>query len=365
MSSMPSAELIHLGMDTSVNTIVVGVLRPGEEMPVVDRVFNDEESVRRLIGRFGDRRMLSVCYEAGPGGYELYRLLSSMGVACEVVAPSLIPKGSSDRVKTDKRDAIRLARLHRAGELTAIRVPTPAEEAVRDLVRARRDVLDDRKRMQQRLTAVLMRHGRIWRGGSRWTLAHRAWIAQQVFDEPALARVVATYRGGLAAREAELAAVEAELAAWAVAPPLATTVAKLGAYRGIAQLTALTLATEVVDWRRFATARAFMGFSGLIPSEYSSGDRSRRGQITKAGPVGVRTALIEAAWAYQHRPGIGVTLSRRQAGSSPETRARSWTAQQRLHAKYKKMTGRGKPPGVAVVAIARELAGFVWAEMTS
>lgn len=258
-----------------------------------------------------------------------------------------------------------MARLHRAGELTAIRVPTPAEEAVRDLVRARRDVLDDRKRMQQRLTAVLMRHGRIWRGGSKWTLAHRAWIAQQVFDEPALSRVVATYRGGLAAREAELAAVEAELAAWAGAPPLATTVAKLGAYRGIAQLTALTLATEVVDWRRFATARAFMGFSGLIPSEYSSGDRSRRGQITKAGPVGVRTALIEAAWAYQHRPGIGVTLSRRQAGSSPETRARSWTAQQRLHAKYKKMTGRGKPPGVAVVAIARELAGFVWAEMTS
>jgi transposase len=365
MSSMPSAGLIHLGMDTSVNTIVVGVLRPGEEMPVVDRVFNDEESIRRLIGRFPDRRVLSACYEAGPGGYELYRLLSSMGVDCEVVAPSLIPKGSADRVKTDKRDAIRLARLHRAGELTAIRVPSPAEEAVRDLVRARADVLDDRKRMQQRLTAVLLRHGRIWRGGSKWTLAHRAWITQQVFDEPALARVVATYRAGLAAREAELAAVEAELAAWAVAPPLATTVARLGAYRGIAQLTGMTLATEVVDWRRFATARAFMGFSGLIPSEYSSGDRSRRGHITKAGPVGVRTALIEAAWAYQHRPGIGVTLSRRQASASVETLARSWTAQQRLHAKYKKMTARGKPPGVAMVAIARELAGFVWAEMTN
>jgi transposase len=249
--------------------------------------------------------------------------------------------------------------------LTAIRVPTPAEEAVRDLVRARADVLDDRKRMQQRLTAVLMRHGRVWRGGSKWTLAHRAWIAGQVFDEPALKGVVATYRGGLAAREAELAAVEAELATWAQAPPLAPTVARLGAYRGIAQLTAMTLAAEVVDWRRFATARAFMGFSGLIPSEYSSGGRERRGHITKAGPVGVRTALIEAAWAYQHRPGIGITLSRRQAGVSAQTLARSWTAQQRLHAKYKKMTGRGKPPGVAVVALARELAGFVWAEMTS
>jgi len=365
MSSMPSAGLIHLGMDTSMNTIVVGVLGPGEEMPVVDRVFNDEESVRRLIGRFADRRVLSACYEAGPGGYELYRLLSSMGVGCEVVAPSLIPKGSSGRVKTDKRDAIRLARLHRAGELTAIRVPTPAEEAVRDLIRARADVLDDRKRMQQRVNAVLMRHGRIWRGGSKWTLAHRQWIARQVFDEPALNQVLATYRGGLAAREAELAAVEAELATWAAAPPLADTVARLGAYRGLAMLTGLMLAAEVVDWRRFATARAFMGFSGLIPSEYSSGGYSRRGHITKAGPVGVRTALIEAAWAYQHRPGIGVTLSRRQAGANAQTLARSWIAQQRLHAKYQKMTGRGKPPGVAVVALARELAGFVWAEMTS
>jgi len=181
---MPSAELIHLGMDTSMNTIVVGVLGPGEEMPVVDRVFDDEESIRRLIGRFPDRRLLSACYEAGPGGYELYRLLSSMGVDCEVVAPSLIPKGSSDRVKTDKQDAIRLARLHRAGELTAIRVPAPTQEAVRDLVRARGDVLDDRKRMQLRLNAVLLRHGRIWRGGSKWTLAHRAWIGGQVFDEP-------------------------------------------------------------------------------------------------------------------------------------------------------------------------------------
>lgn len=176
---------------------------------------------------------------------------------------------------------------------------------------------------------------------------------------------MATYRGGLAAREAELAAIEAELARWAAAPPLAATVAKLGAYRGIAQLTAMTLAAEVVDWRRFATARAFMGFSGLIPSEYSSGERTHRGHITKAGPVGVRTALIEAAWAYQHRPGIGVTLARRQSDAGAETLARSWTAQQRLHAKYKKMTGRGKPPAVAVVALARELAGFVWAEMTS
>jgi hypothetical protein len=176
MASVPSAaELVHLGMDTSVKEIVVAVLRPGQEIPAVDRIGNDEESVRRLIGRFPDRRLLSACYEAGPGGYELYRLLASMGVACDVVAPALIPKGGSDRVKTDKRDSARLALTHRAGLLTAIRVPSLAEEAVRDLVRARGDLLDDRKRVQQRLNAVLLRHGRVWRGGSKWTYAHRAW----------------------------------------------------------------------------------------------------------------------------------------------------------------------------------------------
>jgi transposase len=366
MTSVPSAaELIHLGMDTSVNEIVVAVLRPGQEIPVVDRIPGDEESVRRLIGRFPRPRLLSACYEAGPGGYELHRLLTSMGVACDVIAPSLVPKGSSDRVKTDKRDSVRLALTHRAGLLTAIRVPSPAEEAVRDLVRARGDLLDDRKRMQQRLNAMLLRHGRIWRGGAKWSYAHREWVDRQVFDEPALAEAFSLYRGGLEAREAELAAAEARLAAWAGREPLAGPVARLGGYRGIAQLTGLTLAAEVVDWRRFACARAFMGFAGLIPTEYSSGSRSRRGHITKAGPEGVRTALVEAAWAYRYRPAIGATLRRRQAGLPPETLARSWKAQQRLHAKYKKMIARGKPPGVAVVAVARELAGFGWAEMTT
>jgi len=366
MTSVPlAAELIHLGMDTSVNEIVVAVLRPGEEIPVVERIPGGEESVRRLVGRFPDRRLLSACYEAGPGGYELYRLLASMGVACEVVAPSLVPKGGSDRVKTDRRDSVRLVLPHRAGLLAPVRVPSPAEEAVRDLVRARGDLLDDRKRMQQRLNAMLLRHGRVWRGGTKWTYAHRVWVDKQESGEPALEEALALYRGALEAREAELAAAETGLSAWAQREPLAEPVARLGGYRGIAQLTGLTLAAEVVDWRRFASARAFMGFAGLIPTEYSSGSRTRRGHITKAGPEGVRTALIEAAWACRHRPAIGAVLRRRQAGLPPETLARSWKAQQRLHAKYKKMTARGKPSGVAVTAVARELAGFVWAEMTS
>jgi transposase len=352
-------------MDTSKDTIVVGVLRPGEEMPVVDRIFNDEASVRRLIGRFGDRSRLAVCYEAGPGGYGLYRLLASMGVVCEVVAPSLIPKGSSDRVKTDRRDAIRLARLHRAGELTAVRVPSPEEEAVRDLVRTRDDLVGDRKRTQQRINALLLRHGRIWRDGAKWTMLHRQWVARQVFEEPALNAALATYRGALAAREAELAALEAQLHVLAQLEPLAGVVGRLSCYRGIGELTSLKLAVEVVDWRRFASARAFMGFTGLTPSEYSSGDRTRRGAITRAGPQPVRTALIEASWAYRNRPAIGAGLRSRQRGASAQTLARSWTAQQRLCGKYRRMTQAGKPAGVAVVAVARELAAFTWAEMTA
>ena len=351
-------------MDTSKNSIMIATLHPGEQVPVTERIANEEAAIRRFIARLGDPAALRACYEAGPGGYDLYWLLDSMGVACDVVAPSLIPKGGSDKVKTDRRDACRQARLHRAGELTPVRVPTRQEEAVRDLVRVRAALLADRKRAQQRLTAVLMRHGCIWTG-SYWTAAHRSWIAAQRFSEPALATAIAHYRGALDTRETELAAIEAGLAPWARREPLAGPVARLGCYRGIAELGGLTLVSEIVDWRRFAAARAFMSYTGLVPCEYSSGDKTRRGHITKAGSEPVRTTLIEAAWAYQHAPAIGATLRRRQAGAGPGTLARSWKAQRRLHARYRNLTGRGKAPAEAVTAVARELAGFVWAEMTA
>jgi transposase len=366
MASLPSGpETVYVGMDTSAREIVCGVLKPGHDVPAVERIPSDGESVRRLVGRLGDRRLLSVCYEAGPSGYELHRQLASMGVACQVIAPSLVPKGASDRVKTDRRDAVRLALALRAGMLTAVRVPSREEEAVRDLVRARGDLLEDRRRAQQRLNALLLRHGRAWRGGAKWTMAHRAWVDQQRFAEPALQETLDSYRGWLEAREAELRAAEARLSAWAGRDPLAPAVARLAGYRGIAELTALTLAAEVTDWHRFPTARAFMGFTGLVPSEYSSGTRTRRGHITKAGPAALRTSMVEAAWAYQHRPAIGAGLRQRQKGLPPATLARSWKAQQRLHGTYARLTARGKPSGVAVIAVARELAGFVWAEMTA
>jgi len=269
MSSLArTAGPVHVGMDTSKNTIMVAVLWPDEEIPVTERILNDEPSVRRLLGRLADKadgpQYLRCCYEAGPGGYDLYRLLDSMGIACDVVAPSLIPKGSGDRVKTDKRDSRRLARLHRAGELTPVRVPSRDEEAVRDLARARTALLEDRKTAQKRLTAILMRHGRTWRGPAYWTRAHRDWIAAQKFAEPALATAVGCYRAALETRETELAAIEAELLPWVSREPLAEPAARLMCYRGIAELTALTLAAEVVDWRRFPAARVH-GIHRAVP----------------------------------------------------------------------------------------------------
>lgn len=365
MSSVTqSAGLIHLGMNTSKNKIAVAILRWDEQVPDVEMLFNDEASVRRLIDRFPDRSHLRVCYEAGPTGFSLYRLLRSMGVACDVVAPALIPKAPADRVKTDKRDCRRLARLHRAGELVAIRVPTEAEEAVRDLCRARADLVGDRTRTRHRLSKFLLRHDRIWRAEA-WTARHEQWLVGQRFDDPALRATYGHYRAVLAARDAELAAIEADLAHWYTHGPFAHAVSRLAAYRGVARLGALTIASEVGDWRRFPAARTFMGFTGLVPSEYSSGESVHRGRITKAGNAHLRTQLIESAWAYQHRPNLGVVLRRRQEGADPATTARSWSAQQRLCARFRRLSSRKTSRNIVTVAIARELAGFLWAEMTA
>jgi transposase len=351
-------------MDTSMREIVYGVLRPGQDVPAVGRMPNDEEMVRRLFAKLGEPRLVACCYEAGPSGYELHRLVTSLGAGCAVIAPSLVPKGGSERVKTDRRDAVRLTLGLRAGILTPIRVPSREEEAVRDLVRARADLLADRKRAQQRLNAFLLRHGRAWHA-TKWTADHRQWVARQRFGEAALQETFDACRGWLEAREAELRTAEATLAPWARQGELGEAAARLSGCRGIAELTAVTLAAEVIDWRRFPSARAFMGYCGLTPSEYSSGTRTRRGGITKAGSAAVRTALVESAQGYRHRPAIGVQLRRRQEGPGPETLARSWKAQQRLHATWAKLTAKGKPHGVVAASVARELAGFTWAEMTS
>jgi transposase len=281
---------------------------------------------------------------------------------CEVIAPSLIPKAPGDRVKTDKRDARRLARLFRAGQLTAVRVPTPAEEAVRDLCRAREDMVIDRTRARHRLDKFLLRHGRIWRDGSNWTAKHESWVRAQRFDEPAMTDTFNHYLATLSVRDAAVASIEADLWPWSQRPPFAEVVSRFAAYRGITPLGGLVLASEVGDWQRFPTAGMFMGFTGLVPSEHSSGEYRHRGGITHAGNSHLRTQLVESAWSYRSRPRIGATLAKRQAGVHPDTLARSWTAQQRLCGRFRRLDARKNNRKVVVTAIARELAGFIWAE---
>ena len=365
MPSLSHRDLTHLGMDVHKDSISIGILRPDEESPDVERIFNDEASVRRFLNRFDDHRVLSVCYEAGPTGYELHRLLTTMGIRCQVIAPSLIPKSPGDRVKTDKRDCRKLARLHRAGELVAIRVPTREEEAVRDLCRARADMVEDLDRARKRLGAFLLRHGEVWRGGSAWTLKHEAWLRARHFEDAAMAATFSHYRSVVEERSANLDAVGADLAAHYAGPLFADGVGRLSAYRGVARLGALTLSAEVCDWRRFGRASAFMGFTGLVPSEYSSGGKTSRGRITKSGNVHLRTQLVESAWAYQHGPSVGVELRRRQEDLPPETVARAWAAQARLCGKFRRLAQKKNSKNVVATAVARELCGFLCAEMTA
>lgn len=358
-------EVRVLAMDVHKNTISTGLLEPGSTSPVLDKISADDESVRRLIARFDDPAQVWACYEAGPTGYELARTLRRAGMRCAVIAPSLIPTRQGDRVKTDKRDARRLAVLFRASQLTSVRVPTVAEEAVRDLCRARADMVIDRTRARHRLGKFVLRHGRVWRGGDNWTLKHEAWIRAQRFDERALNETFAHYQATLTAREAAVDAVEADLVPWRDREPFADAVHRLAAYRGITELGGLTLASEVCDWRRFPTAGLFMGFTGLVPSESSSGDRTSRGGITHAGNTHLRTQLVEAAWAYKSRPQVGAVLNKRQDGLDPAVVARAWAAQLRLCGKFRRLDARKTNRKVVVTAIARELAGFVWAEMTA
>jgi transposase len=358
-------DLPVLAMDVHKNTISAAVLEPGSVSPVIDKISSDDEMVRRLVGRFPEPGRVWACYEAGPTGYELARLLRVLGMRCEVIAPSLIPARPGDRIKTDRRDARRLALLFRAGQLSSVRVPTVAEEAVRDLCRARADMVIDQTRARHRLGKFLLRHGRVWRGGENWTLKHMAWIRAQRFDDRALSATFGHYRATLIAREAAVEAIDADLKLWFDRAPFADPVARLAAYRGITPLGALTLASEVCDWHRFPTASMFMGFCGLVPCEHSSGERTQRGGITHAGDTHLRTQLVESAWAYKARPAAGAVLKRRQEGLDPAVVARAWAAQLRLCGKFARLDSRKTNRKTVVTAIARELAGFVWAEMTA
>jgi transposase len=286
-------------------------------------------------------------------------------VACEVIAPALIPRRAGDRVKTDRRDASQLAILYRAGALTAIHIPTDQEEAARDLLRCREDIRADLLRARHRLSKCLLRHGRRFTATkTAWSKRHTAWLRAQTWPLAALEQTHRAYLRTVDEAVARLDAVEQDLRALLDLEPLRPRVARLRCFRGIDDLTALTIAAELGDPRRFATAPRTMAFVGLVPSEHSSGTTRARGAITKTGNGHLRRVLVEAAWHYRHHPFVGAALRHRQRNAPAAVIAQAWTAQQRLYRRYQRLAARGKPKQHIVTAVARELTGFVWAALT-
>jgi transposase len=357
-------KLRFIGLDVHADTIAIAVAEPDGEVRSLGVIPNRAESVRKLMKRLGPVESLRVCYEAGPTGYVLYWQLTGMGIACAVVAPTLVPMMAGDRVKTDRRDATKLARCYRAGDLTPVWVPDAAHEALRDLVRAREAAKKDQLRARHRLGKFLLRHGR--RPADKmtpWSDRHMRWLRQVHFEQFAQEATRLDYLHEVDHAADRITRLEHAIdAAVQTAPAkMRAVIDALQALRGIARMTAVTLVAEVGELSRFARAPQVMGYTGLGAREHSSGAQIRRGGITKTGNAHVRRVVIEAAWAYRHRPAIGAPLRKRQATLSEAVKAIGWKAQLRLYARYHRLLGRGKCPQHVTTAIGRELLGFIWA----
>jgi transposase len=301
------------------------------------------------------------CYEAGPTGYALYRVAEAAGLRVDVVAPSKTPRAASDRIKTDRKDAELLVRLLLAGSLTPVAVPSASSEAARDLTRAREQVRADLARLRHRASKLLLRYGRVYDGGGTWTQAHRRWLAAQRFEHvPTELAYLDTLAAidGLVSRRTTL---DERLSLLATEPELSPTVARLRCFRGIETLSALVLHLEVGDWRRFQRPGQLAAWLGLVPSLHQSGESETRGPITKTGSGFARRILVEAAWHYLREPRIGLSLRGRQAGQPDHILQIAWRAQHRLYRLHRRLRGRGKPANLVTVAVARELACFLWA----
>ena len=323
---------------------------------------NRPDVLRKMVARLGKhRRRLNFCYEAGPCGYGLHRLLTGLGHECVVVAPSLIPMKVGDRVKTDRRDALMLAKLHRAGELTPIWIPDAAHEAMRDLVRARATAVRALSKARQHLQGFLLRHDRIYHGARAWTLAYQRWLTTVRFDHPAQQIVLQDYIHAVedaeSRRDRLTRQIEELMPSWSMAP----VAASLQAMRGVALVAAVTVVAEIGDFRRFTNARQLMAYLGLVPSEHSSGSTVRRAGITKAGNALARRVLIEGAWTYRMSARVSRKLHDRLEPLSAAIRDIAWKAQVRLCARYRRLAAIGKPKVVVTTAIAREMVGFIWA----
>lgn len=355
-----------VGLNVHAQTIAVAVAEPGRDGEVrsVGTIPNTPEAVRKTIKKLGPLERLAICYEAGPCGYGLYWQLTQLGVKCEVVAPTLVPIRSGDRVKTDRRDAEKLARCYRSGDLTAVWVPDAEHEALRDLVRARESAKENQRRARQHVRHLLLRHGRQPPTKmTAWTGKYETWLRTVHFEQPALEATMLDYLSEVQHARDRVERLERAIdaAVEKAHPKMQEVIAALQALRGIAKVSAVTLVAELAELSRFDRPRQLMGYVGVVSGEHSSGDHVRRSAITKTGNAHVRRIVGEAAWAYKNRPAVYAALRKRQAGQSEEVKAIAWKAQHRLYGRYWKLTGKGKPHQKAVTAVARELLGFIWA----
>jgi transposase len=362
-----SRSIIYLGMDVHKESVTIAVLPAAAPTPTrVDRLPNDLTKLRRYLRRLAEQGELRACYEASGAGYVLQRALAAWGVSCEVIAPSLIPKRPGVQRKHDKYDAGQLARLYRAGELTAVRIPSEAEERVRDVVRCRETFQRELMKSRHYVLKFLARRGFVYRDSKAWGQAHLEWLRRLGGADAPLAAedriVLGEYLALLEYKLQRREELDRQIAALALTPALATAVGWLQCFRGIQLHTAMVLATEIVDWARFADPRELMAYLGLVPRERSTGERERKGALTKAGNTHCRHVLVQAAWSYHFRPKLSAALKARQHGQPVAVVAHAWKAQRRLHQRYTHLAYR-KRPQIAVVAVARELVGFLWAVM--
>lgn len=353
-----------IGLDTHKNSIAAAIASDGRDGDVrfYGEIANTPDSIEKLAKKLaGKHERLHFCYEAGPCGYGVHRQLTEMGHQCMVVAPSHIPLKNGNRVKNDRRDAVNLARLHRAGELTKVWVPDMAHEAIRDLVRARTVAMENVRRARQQVKSFLLRHGCRYPGKTTWTKTYVEWIRRLKFDHPAhyivIEEMLATIKDCVERQDRLEQQIVSLLPAWALAP----VVDAIQAMRGVKLITAVTLVSEVGDFQRFASARQLMSYLGLAPSEHSSGEKVSRGAITKAGSPRARRVLVESAWSYRLPPRVSRKIAYRHDGLPKATLDIAWKAQMRLCQRYRRMRARGKHHNVIATAIAREMVGFIWA----
>ncbi len=354
----------YIGLDVHKKSITVAIADDGRDSEV--RLYGNISNSMTALGKLIRNLLSSGChlefvYEAGPCGYEIYRYLKEKKISCTVIAPSMTPKKSGDKVKTDRRDAINLARLHRAGELTEVHVPEAEDEAMRDLTRAREDMMNARKRAKAQLGAFLLRHGHNYTGGTNWTKAHLRWLAEQRMEHPAQQITFQEYLDTISELDARVNRIDDQVRLLMDQWKLKPVVDALQSLKGVSIVAASTIVSELGDICRFDNPKQLMSFLGLVPSEYSTGERKKKGGITKTGNSHVRRILVECSWAYRFQARVTKDLRKRQQDLHTSINDISWKAQLRLCQRYQKLLAKGKSKNKTLIAIARELSGFIWA----